>query len=336
MGGLDGAKEKASNSRPVAPNPLASLNIRMYTQGMNIEIESLLDFLRSRIALDPALARLEILPLVRPSIRLATQRVPYARIGLGASRIGGTPDVAPEWEWPRWAPSKQRDDKFGRPWRPSEPTPLGFIAQIDLSTIPQVDEALPRSGWLYFFYDRFSEPWGFDPTDRGCCRVLYTNVDRTSLCRVKAPADADPEHTAQPCLVESRFELTLPGNVPEIPYENPTWDAYSELCDDLTNAGGLIHHRLLGHPQLIQNPMDLECQLASSGVHCGYALVHGDDRVQSLAEGARDWRLLLQIDTDEDGPGWMWGDVGRIYFWIKQQDLAAHRFDDVWLIFQCS
>jgi len=31
----------------------------------------------------------------------------------------------------------------------------------------------------------------------------------------------------------------------------------------------------------------------------------------------------------------MWGDVGSIYFWIKQQDLAARKFDDVWLVFQC-
>jgi hypothetical protein len=28
----------------------------------------------------------------------------------------------------------------------------------------------------------------------------------------------------------------------------------------------------------------------------------------------------------------MWGDVGRIYFCIKQQDLTLRRFDDVWLI----
>ena len=43
----------------------------------------------------------------------------------------------------------------------------------------------------------------------------------------------------------------------------------------------------------------------------------------------------MQIDTNEEGPGWMWGDVGRIYFWIKQKDLASLRFQDAWLIFQC-
>jgi uncharacterized protein YwqG len=82
--------------------------------------------------------------------------------------------------------------------------------------------------------------------------------------------------------------------------------------------------------------MELECQLASHGVYCGDPAGYQSEAAQRLASGAADWRLLLQIDTDEDGPGWMWGDGGRIYYWIKQQDLASLRFDDAWLILQCS
>ena len=177
--------------------------------------------LRSRIATDPNLERLDLLSLVRPSIRLATQRVTCAQIELGASRIGGTPDVPPGWEWPRWMPSKQRDNKFGELWRPDKPAPLGFIAQIDLSTLPQVDDLLPSSGWLYFFYNRYCEPWGFDPADRGCCRVAYENADRTSLSRMQPPSNADPEHMAYPCLVTAWPELTLPADVAGIEYGTP-------------------------------------------------------------------------------------------------------------------
>lgn len=284
--------------------------------------------------MDPNLDRLGLLSLVRPSIRLATQRVPDTQIKLGASRIGGTPDVPHGWEWPRWRPSEQRDDKFGEPWHPDQPAPLGFIAQIDLSTLPQVDDILPSSGWLYFFYDRYCEPWGFDPADRGCCRVVYDNRDRTSLSRLQPPSDADPEHLAYPCLVEVRPELTLPDDVSEIEYGSPAYEAYRRMCDDLMDADQLTYHRLLGYPQLIQNPMELECQLASSGVYCGSPEGYQSAEAKILEAGAKDWRLLLQIDTDEHGPGWIWGDVGRIYFWIKQQDLAARRFDHVWLIFQ--
>ncbi len=32
----------------------------------------------------------------------------------------------------------------------------------------------------------------------------------------------------------------------------------------------------------------------------------------------------------------MWGDVGRIYFWITEDALAAADWQDCWLILQCS
>lgn len=302
---------------------------------MSTDNNSLFDSLRERINADSRLGRLDLFSLARPSIRLATQRVPYARLGMGDSRIGGIPDVPPELEWPRWLPSKRRDNKFGEPWQPDGPAPLGFIAQIDLGAVPRVDDSLPDSGWLYFFYDRYCEPWGFDPADRGCSRVIYTNCDRRSLIRSEPPSDADLDHMTHPCQVEAWPELTLPGYLPEMEYGTLAYEAYHEICDCLTASGVPTYHRLLGHPQLIQNPMELECQLASNGVYCGAPSHYQGEEVKRLEGGAADWRLLLQIDTDEDGPGWMWGDVGRIYFWINQQDLAARRFANVWLIFQC-
>ena len=31
----------------------------------------------------------------------------------------------------------------------------------------------------------------------------------------------------------------------------------------------------------------------------------------------------------------MWGDFGMIYFWIRESDARAGRFDNAWLILQC-
>lgn len=47
--------------------------------------------------------------------------------------------------------------------------------------------------------------------------------------------------------------------------------------------------------------------------------------------------LLLQIDTDEDnnGPNFLWGDSGRLFFWIAPEDLAEHRFERTKLILEC-
>lgn len=302
---------------------------------MTPHLDSLWAQLREHIDKHPELSALDLPALARPSARLITRRVSQDEIGPGESRIGGAPDLPPGVEWPRWTPPEETYDVIDHPWPPERPTPLGFIAQIDLESVPIVDDALPSSGWLYFFYDRYAEPWGFNPADRGCCRVLYADCDRSTLVRAQPPDDADPEHLAEPCRLEFEAQLTVPDELDNVGYGKPIFDIYEELRKELTGYDGSTLHRLLGHPEVVQNPMELECQLASNGVNCGDSDGYESALAQELAPGARDWRLLLQIDTDEDGPGWMWGDMGRIYFWIKRDDLAARRFEDVWLILQC-
>ena len=77
-----------------------------------------------------------------------------------------------------------------------------------------------------------------------------------------------------------------------------------------------------------------QCQLVTNGVDCGGEVTWNSPRVQALLPGATDWQLLLQIDTDEAGPGWDWGLGGKLYFWIRQDDLTAGRFGKVWTILQ--
>jgi len=66
--------------------------------------------------------------------------------------------------------------------------------------------------------------------------------------------------------------------------------------------------------------MELECQRAVSPSEGGAR--------------ASDWRLLLQLDTDEEA-GMMWGDTGRLYFWVREQDARAGDFSRTWTILQC-
>jgi uncharacterized protein YwqG len=154
---------------------------------MNGEINVLLDALRKRLASNPELAKFDIASLAQPSIRLVAEQVEEDQLGLGVSRIGGIPAVPPDWEWPRWTAKKV--SRFS--WRRRGPHSLGFIAQIDLAEMPRFDDSLPASGWLYFFFDRRGESWGFDPADRGCCRVEYVNIDRASLVNADVPGDLD-------------------------------------------------------------------------------------------------------------------------------------------------
>ena len=62
-----------------------------------------------------------------------------------------------------------------------------------------------------------------------------------------------------------------------------------------------------------------------------------DDMEQNCAKrygetDATSWRLLLQIDSGGD---MMWGDSGRLYWFIRQDDLDALDFSNVHLEMQC-
>ena len=195
---------------------------------------------------------------------------------------------------------------------------------------------------LYFFYVAASqETWGFDPDDRGSWRVLYFDAHPDTLVRTDAPPGMDKYGIFTPCAVTFSTELVLPpwdsAHIAKLHLTEEERDSYDSLLGqiaDLQSTEDELIHRLLGYPDEIQGDMELECQLVSHGIYCGDPSGYRDPRAAGLEAGATDWRLLLQIDSD-DNADMMWGDVGRIYYWIRQEDLQIRDFDSTWMILQC-
>jgi uncharacterized protein YwqG len=78
---------------------------------------------------------------------------------------------------------------------------------------------------------------------------------------------------------------------------------------------------VLGHAAIIQND---PCYWASRS------------RIaRRLNVDQQAWRLLWQIDTDEEAPGFMWGDAGILYIVMPDDDLKALRFDRLLFEWQC-
>jgi uncharacterized protein YwqG len=261
-----------------------------------------------------------IVALARSAIRIETARCEQTDVGLGASRFGGVPDVPRDFVWPSYD---------GRP--------LSFIAQFDLDQVPHPDDGeLPQRGSLAFFYEVESMKWGFDPKDRGCAHVAWFDAEPAALVRTAPPVTGSPAQLFHPSALSFACGVDLPDAydlIFERILDAMTDEQQSTYAELLDARNPTTYHHLLGHPQLVQNDMRLECELASNGINVGTP--EGYEDSESARLRAHDWRLLLQVDTDEEGPGWMWGDVGRIYFWIKQHDLAARRFDKSWLVLQC-
>ncbi|QPH56241.1 DUF1963 domain-containing protein [Pontivivens ytuae] len=60
------------------------------------------------------------------------------------------------------------------------PSPLCFIAQIDLATLPARPPELPTEGMLSYFYDAVAQPWGAVPRTRSEVSLSGRRPERSS------------------------------------------------------------------------------------------------------------------------------------------------------------
>jgi uncharacterized protein YwqG len=119
-----------------------------------------------------------ILKASQECIRLVSNDEPLQSDGLlGASKLGGKPDLDPSAIWPC------RGE-----------TPLAFLLQINLGELPTCEGrgVLPETGVLSFFYDADDQAWGFDPKDKESWMVVYS-PEVSVLVRRDFPA-AMPNH----------------------------------------------------------------------------------------------------------------------------------------------
>ncbi|HEX2150245.1 MAG TPA: YwqG family protein [Actinomycetota bacterium] len=239
------------------------------------------------------------------------------------SKLGGNPDLPGRFEWP-----------VGE-------RPLDFLLQLNLNELRNMEMArlLPRSGVLSFFYDLEAQPWGFELADRNRFKVVYFPETSTFIERRHPEGEARLD---QRCL-DFFPRISVPhlrsqaGDLLEIRASMTEWemDRYAEFAAAYERRQGPpmseANHHFLGYSENIQNDMQVQAQLVSNGAGEGG---EGSRELRGqLKEGASEWVLLLQLDSDPSA-NLNWGDAGMLYFWIPRQDLRDRRFDRVWAILQ--
>jgi uncharacterized protein YwqG len=246
--------------------------------------------------------------LLEPAIELRTRPAVGDLSPIGSMKLGGLPDVPMDFVWPV-------DGKW----------PLTFIAQLDLaslhSRLPEVAAPLPATGVLSFFFNSSKQPWGSDLDDRTSWAVFH--FQQTELHRpTQSPAGAvvfsvkdlspEPTWTVRPTSYFTSTDMDF-----LLPYQEMFCQLHENTPDDL---------QLFGYPFVIQSDMRGMCQ-------SGLDHVGSDDGCYELwRPGFEDWLLLLQVGSNGE---MSWGDSGCIYFWIRRQDLARHRWDRIWVMLQC-
>ena len=246
---------------------------------------------------------------------------------LGESKIGGCPHLKNNFDWPIF-----------------NGKPLAFLGQINLKKASEYDieNLLPSSGILYFFYEGGKEVWGFDPEDKDGFKVIYEK-DMENLNLTPLPEELDKQMIFSPCKLKFKEEKTYSNNQY---YINNLLESYiigdDESVDDefqdivldyFDDAAGEIHTQLLGNPHVLGGDIFLISQLASNGLNCGDGTVYDDPKAKELESGLEDWSLLFQLDCEEDA-NMVWGFLGVLCFTIKKEDLKNQNFDDVWFILQ--
>ncbi len=261
--------------------------------------------------------------LIQPAIRaIPTAVVDEDAIPLGASKLGGRPDLPVGSRWPI------ADDVL-----------LQFIGQFRLSEVSAFDESglLPDVGLLYLFFDGLLTGY-LEGDFRDRCKVLHSKAPVADLRRVGAPRH--PESQAfrlfAPCRVAFEESLTLPPSVELTSDILPTVypvdfrnDAqimtYQDLRRELWEPGT----QFLGHVIEMQGEeekvMALQKKTPGRYAYEGDSITHKEELRQRLAD-----LVLLFTAASEEEAEMNWGDGGSVYFWIERADLENGNWEAVW------
>lgn len=262
-------------------------------------------------------AEKEIQALACPSIRMLATPA-SGNLVVGASRLGGQPDLPAGFLWP-----SVKDQ------------PMSFVAQIcleDIAGFPPAQD-LPSSGTLLFFYDASQETYGASPDDRGGWNVAFFEP-AAPLKTTPFPDALAQQARFKPLALQCHSEWTLPVSPqqvePDLKWSDQDQRAYEALLREFRGPGArkIPQHRMFGWPDQIQDDMQLQAAMMSSGITS-----MDDQRLQDVARNKADWQLLLQVDSD-DRAGMRWASYGMIYNWVTGQALKERQFNQTWMILQ--
>lgn len=113
-------------------------------------------------------------------------------------------------------------------------------------------------------------------------------------------------------------------------------DLAEQELDELADTpdkpfGNELQHRIGGYPSEIQNErMAISCELMRRGLPAEH---EGTEVTPAIERASKQWRLLMQIDSDP-ALKMNWGDGGRLYVFIREKDALKGDFSQTVTISQ--
>jgi uncharacterized protein YwqG len=198
-------------------------------------------------------------------------------------------------------------------------------------------------------------------SDRRNFRVLYSAEHLAKLPLYGFPNELEDEYRYQGVRLEAgTAELSMPfPNDPvlwPLCLEHEEQERYLSFVRQLMESRETFHaapesdigeHAVGGYPNYIQHDPRLRAELITTGLYprikgrgrnpaTGESVTSKEDEpLLETAEAAmQDWQSLFLVDSEQsaDIP---WGDMGRLYYLIRKDDLQKRAFDNVWMEFDC-
>lgn len=303
---------RESESRPAAPS--AALE----------DLDALRSIAHGHLDADVATRWLSML---RPAVRLHASDTADA-----VARIGGRPVVPDDFAWPVW-------QGVG---------PLAYVGELDLEALESrgldTDVALPRTGRLLVFYfdgsyDDFTSIVGtWDRESLQGARLIHVAAAREECTQAPTPEGVLEFPEQRLC---GRQIMTHPGwehHALRAAFGAADWDfetwrehpvqgeAFNEALFAL-DEGDTPRHQVGGWADPVQGPVEFEVAQAAIPEEVEYGS-------SAHVREAFAWRPLLQIDSDHDSD-MMWGDVGTLYWLLRDPQQPTSELGPVSFTWQC-
>jgi len=267
-----------------------------------------------------------LMAIAAPTVRVYFRPSAESAIPIGASKVGGYPDLPPDVPWP------------------SRPGALRLVAQFNLGEVAPYDREgmLPTHGLLSFFEPDDVESDGDTQagSDEGPWewRALYYPSDPATFVRRDPPPPLDRLYIYGPCAVHYAAQFTLPDtDSPEVwPLElnemerDALWTLNLDANHGAWEVGG---HHLLGYPANLEGSsfraFDREGQGGEAqGSRAGKRISNAGRTREIERDAARRWLLLLQL-TSSDDAGFDWDGGGILHVGIERVALCARDFSHI-------
>ncbi|MFG0283195.1 MAG: DUF1963 domain-containing protein [Phycisphaerales bacterium JB039] len=266
---------------------------------------------------------------VVPGVRMQTPNPPHKPCQVGASKLGGEPDL-------HWS----------EPWPSRGDYPLAFLGQLRLSEVAKhaPKGILPGAGWIRFWYDELGE------AKRMAASVIRSDKFEPSLVYLTLDPDESRTLDRRPWPSFSK-DFPRDGEDMWAPYrESPIqfmlfetlradalrqlitaeeavdpdggWDRCMALLASVQKQPYFRDdHQLLGDVYELQSDSRFSAACLAAG-ESEFAKRSSQKEAAFKREAAR-YCLLARLASDDKGPGFQWGDCGSLQWWIRDDHLAA-------------